>query len=236
MSVDSDITLLISPKTDSDLRKLTSINIGDGNNHPVVLIDNLNNVELKNIQKIVRQGYHLSSSDAPSLDSFNLDQEEINLFMSNPSEWIYLFDLAGIQNLSFEAPVTLTEQATRSLLDSNISLIPEQSIKSLLSTSSVPVDFFNHVSELITTKNLDAIEFINSINNPQKFSLGNDIEVFSKWALDTSLDISFKNFSILIPNYLLDVQDLPWIEIVENHLQVNIVGTYDSDIQLIYGY
>jgi hypothetical protein len=128
----------------------------------------------------------------------------------------------------------LTEQATRALLDSSLVLNEDQMVKGTLTLNSVPDEFFTHVIQWMNEKKLDAIEFIGAGQNEKSLSLGTDFDEFSQWALDSSIDLRFKNFEIGIPEYLLQRQQAGWVNEVEENLNIHIVGISDSDIQLIY--
>lgn len=234
VEVQSNIRLSIHANSDSDFRMLLSKGIDNDLNQATVVIDDLSDVGLKNVQALVRKGYHISSSDADVLNSFRLDNSEINLFMSNPSEWVYLFESAGIQVVHFGSSVILTEQATRALLDSSMVLNEEQMVTGTLTLNSVPDEFFTHVIQWMNEKKLDAIEFIGAGQEVKSLSLGTDFDEFSQWALDSSIDLRFKDFEIGIPEYLLQRQQAGWVNEVEENLNIHIVGISDSDIQLIY--
>ncbi len=234
VEVKSNIELSININSDSDLRLLLSKGISNDLNQATVIIDDLLDVGLKNIQSLVRKGYHISSSDADAIDTFRLDDSEINLFMSNPSEWVYLFESAGIKVVHFGNSVILTEQATRALLDSSIVLDADQMVTGTLTLNSIPDEFFTNVVQWMNEKKLDAIEFIGAGRDTDSLSLGTDFDEFSQWALDPSIDLRFKNFEIGIPEYLLQRQQAGWINEVEENLNIHIVGISDSDIQLIH--
>lgn len=234
LEVESNIQLCIPINSDSDLRGLLSKGVDNDLNQATVIIDDLLDVGLKNTQSLVRKGYHLSSSDANELNTFRLDDGEISLFMSNPSEWVHLFESAGIEVIYFGNSVILTEQATRALLDSPIVLDADQLVAGTLTLNSIPDDFFTHVVEWMNEKKIYSLAFIDSAANADFFSLGTDLDNFSEWALDTSIDLNFKNFEIGIPEYLLQRQQEDWVNAVEANLNIQIVGISDSDIQLIY--
>lgn len=152
VEVQSNIKLAIQINSDSDLRMLLSKGVSNELNQATVIIDDLLDIGLKNIQSLVRKGYHISSSDADALNTFRLDDSEINLFMSHPSEWVYLFELAGIQVVHFGNSVILTEQATRALLDSSIVLDSDQMVTGTLTFDSIPDEFFTHVVQWMKEK------------------------------------------------------------------------------------
>jgi hypothetical protein len=229
--IGSDLTLTLMIRETLDLHNLLAKDVGNDVNNATVVVEDLAEVGFKGVQDLVRQGYRISTADADSLNAVALDEAEINAFMS-----IHLLQAAGVQDLDFERPVILSEQATRALLDSNLAAGQTQDVVGTLSAQSAPDDFFDNIGQWMQDKGLDAIEWIRVMTQaPADFVLGQSLAEFSEWALDDSIDVRIEGFLVGIPEYLLLQQSQEWIAHIETNLDVQVVGISDSDITLIQG-
>ncbi len=235
MAIDSAVNLIIELHNPEDIRALIEQRTGTDVNHATVVVDSLQELGILRCQDLIRQGYQLSTQGADALDSVRIGDTDVSKFMENSAEWLHLFEAAGVESISFASPVVLDTPATVALMASDIALTGGQNVSGTVTLDSLPDDFFDTVATLLRDTSLESIRLIPVAGGADdSYALGQTLAEFNEWALNPAIHVRLDGFQIAVPDYLLDRQSQEWRATVESHLAVRIVGTSDSDFQILH--